>query len=123
VLRVFRGLLRWFRRKVTPAPERDSHPVGRWRARLTGLAGAVAAGTFGALGWLVGGSTLAVPDLAVSTGLQTAEHGLVLGGMELDVLAGYAIGLVYLLGVIWLYRRLRVGRLGWARARLAARTA
>lgn len=93
LLRFVGGLLKAVGRRLAAAPVSAAAPAGgavspsaapafaRWRPGLTSLAAAFAAATFGVLGWLVGGRSLAGPDLAVSTGLQSLEHALLLTGM------------------------------------------
>jgi undecaprenyl-diphosphatase len=100
LLRFFRGLLKAVGRRLAPASgtpagrarrtvtSTAAPAVARWRPDLTSLAAAFAAATFGVLGWLVGGSRLTGPDLAVSTGLQSVEHALLLAGMGLVSIFG-----------------------------------
>lgn len=76
-----------------------------WRTGLTSLAIGTGAAVFGVLGWLVGSGSAASVDLAISTGVQSADSSLLAVGMQaISSFGSSSLGLLGLAGaplVLW----------------------
>ena len=80
----------------------------RWRTGLTSLAIGAGVAVFGLFGWLVGSGSAAGVDLAISTGVQSADSSLLGAGMQaISSFGSSSLGLLGLVGAPLLLWRLR----------------